>query len=155
MEDKQMKNKMHWGRSRWHTASPLQRIGWIFGGIVLAVFLAFIFGYFVMILWNWIMPQLFGFPEIDYWLAFGIIILSRLIFGGFGHGHNHKSKCRDDRYYGPHHHPRFSHHKPSFESMKDWKYYGDYWKEEGEEAFKNYVKQKTGKVEDEKKKPAE
>lgn len=150
MEDKQMTNKMYWGHSRWQSAGPLQRIGWIFGGIVLAVFLAFIFGYFVMLLWNWIMPQLFGLPEIDYWLAFGIIILSRLIFGGFGHGHNHK--CRDDRYYGPHHYPRFGHRKPPFDKIKEWKYYADYWKEEGEEAFKNYVKKKTGEDEE---KPAE
>jgi len=142
MEDKQMTNKMYWGRSRWQSAGPLQRIGWIFGGIILAVFLAFIFGYFVMLLWNWIMPQLFGLPEIDYWLAFGIIILSRLIFGGFGHGHNHKNKCRDDRYYGPHHHPGFSHERPSIDKLKKWKFYEEYWKEEGEQAFKNYVEKR-------------
>jgi hypothetical protein len=140
MEDKQMENKMYRGRSRWHTAGPLQRIGWIFGGIVLAVFMAFIFGYFVMLLWNWIMPSIFGLPEIDYWLAFGIIILGRLIFGGFGHGHT--SKCRDDRYYGPHH-PRFSHRKPPVDKMKDWRYYENFWNDEGKEAFEKYVAKKT------------
>lgn len=149
MEDQLMENKMYWGRSRWHSAGPLQRIGWIFGGIVLAVFLAFIFGYFVMLLWNWIMPTIFGLPEIDYWLAFGIIILARLIFGGFGHGHTHNwHDRRRDRYFQS----KFRHGDPRWEKMKKWKYYKSFWEEEGEDAFNRYVERNSGTDEE---KPAE
>lgn len=119
----------------------LRWTGWIIGGIILAVFLAFIFGYFVMLLWNWIMPILFGLPEIDYWLAFGIIILSRLIFGGFGHGHPHKSN-HHDRYYGS----KFRNKcRPTFGQHNKWSYYDDYWKEEGEEAYDRYIERKNVK----------
>ncbi len=135
-----MENTMHMGRSRWHTARPLQRIGWIIGGIFLAVFMAFIFGYFVMLLWNWIMPTIFGLPEIDYWLAFGIIILARLIFGGFGHGdHHHKDRCYD-RYD----HSKFNRgFRPPFNKSTKWQYYEDFWNDEGKAAFEKYVEKKT------------
>jgi hypothetical protein len=114
----------------------LHKIAWIAGGIILAVFLAFIFGYFVMLLWNWIMPAIFGLPEIDYWLAFGIIILARLIFGGFGHGGHHHKSNHHDRYYGSKFRNRC---RPPFDRHNKWHHYEDFWKEEGEEAFDRYV----------------
>ncbi len=44
----------------------------------------------VMLLWNWLTPDLFGWRVIDYWEAAGILLLSKILFGGFGGG---KSKC--------------------------------------------------------------
>ena len=41
-----------------------------------------IFGFVVMSLWNWLMPTLFGGHTIGYWQAWGIIILSKILFGG-------------------------------------------------------------------------
>ena len=41
------------------------------------------FGFVVMGLWNWLMPALFGLKLIGYWQAVGLIILSKLLFGGF------------------------------------------------------------------------
>ena len=32
------------------------------------------------ILWNWLMPYLFGVPEISYWQALGLLVLSTLLF---------------------------------------------------------------------------
>ena len=45
-------------------------------------------GWLVMTLWNWLMPALFdGGKEINYAQAMGILLLSRILFGGFrGHG---------------------------------------------------------------------
>src|SRR5215831_8477575 len=37
----------------------------------------------VMSLWNWLMPTLFGRPLITYWQALGLLILSRILLGGF------------------------------------------------------------------------
>jgi hypothetical protein len=134
-----MENTIETNRNYHMGPRILQKIGWIVGGIVLAVFLAFIFGYFVMLLWNWIMPLLFGLPEIDYWLAFGIIILSRLIFGGFGHGTNHPKSSHHDRYYGE----KFRNKcRPPFDRRNKWHHYEDFWKEEGEEAFEKYIAKK-------------
>lgn len=42
----------------------------------------------VMYLWNWLMPELFGLPEIDLLKAAGILFLSKLLFGGFHKNHS-------------------------------------------------------------------
>lgn len=40
----------------------------------------------VMLLWNWLMPAVFpGVATIDYWQTLGLIVLSKVFFGG-GHG---------------------------------------------------------------------
>lgn len=39
----------------------------------------------VMLLWNWLLPAMFGWKEITYLQAGGLLILGRLLFGGF-HG---------------------------------------------------------------------
>jgi len=36
----------------------------------------------IMLLWNWLMPDIFQLPEITYWQAAGLFILSRILFGG-------------------------------------------------------------------------
>lgn len=41
-------------------------------------------GALVMQLWNWLLPQLFGWPELTLWQALGLLALCRILFGGFG-----------------------------------------------------------------------
>jgi Ca2+/H+ antiporter, TMEM165/GDT1 family len=38
----------------------------------------------VMLLWNAILPQVLGVSAISYWQAMGILVLSRILFGGNG-----------------------------------------------------------------------
>jgi hypothetical protein len=45
---------------------------------------AFIGGQIVLLLWNWLMPTLFGIGQINFWQALGILVLCRILFGGFG-----------------------------------------------------------------------
>ncbi len=40
-------------------------------------------GFVTMSLWNWLMPAIFGLHTIGYWQALGILLLSKLLFGGF------------------------------------------------------------------------
>ena len=41
----------------------------------------------VMLLWNAVLPGLFGTAlPIDYWHALGLLVLCRILFGGFGRG---------------------------------------------------------------------
>jgi Ca2+/H+ antiporter, TMEM165/GDT1 family len=50
-----------------------------------ALFLA-VFGFAVMYLWNWLMPPLFGLKLVSFWQAVGLVVLSKIFFGGFrGH----------------------------------------------------------------------
>jgi hypothetical protein len=58
------------------------------GGFILFIFLAFILGFFIMILWNWLMPTIFSLPEINYWQACGLFILSKLLFANGKHQRN-------------------------------------------------------------------
>jgi len=44
-----------------------------------------VLSFVVMSLWNWLMPTLFGRPLITYWQALGLLILTRILLGGF-HG---------------------------------------------------------------------
>lgn len=68
----------------------LRWAGMIVGGALLGVLIAFLFGWAVMLLWNWLMPPLFGLPTIGFWKAWGIVILSHILFkSGSGH-HSHR-----------------------------------------------------------------
>ncbi|OEZ60620.1 hypothetical protein [Duganella sp. HH105] len=58
-------------------------------------------GWVVMLLWNWVMPGLFtGSLQIDYWRALGLLVLCRILFGGFHgrHGHRHGGRERWQRW---------------------------------------------------------
>jgi hypothetical protein len=51
----------------------------------MAVFIA-IGGEIVMLLWNWLAPALFGWRQITFWQAIGLLALCRILFGGFRGG---------------------------------------------------------------------
>jgi len=50
-------------------------------GLLLFVFVG---GEVVKLLWNWLLPPLFGFHIIEFWQALGLLLLTRILFGGFG-----------------------------------------------------------------------
>lgn|SRR5690606_31968044 len=41
-------------------------------------------GFVVRGLWNWLLPELFGWPLITFWQGLGLLALSRILFGGIG-----------------------------------------------------------------------
>jgi len=59
--------------------------------VILVLVVIVVVGWIVMTLWNWLMPALFvGIHQIDYPHAVGLLVLSRILFGGFrGHGGRH------------------------------------------------------------------
>ena len=69
---------------------------WIFWvappGVIL--FIAIV-GQVVLHLWNWLLPALFGCRQITFWQALGLLVLCRILFGGFGnHGSDHSYSQR-------------------------------------------------------------
>ncbi len=54
----------------------------IAGGLVLFALGIVLFGYVTMYLWNWIMPYLFKLPMVDFRMAIGMVILSKILLGG-------------------------------------------------------------------------
>lgn len=65
-------------RRKWYLIAPAAIAGMI-------VF-AFIGGEAVKLLWNWLLPPLFGFRTLTYWQALAMLALSRILFGGWGRG---------------------------------------------------------------------
>ena len=60
--------------------------------VVCATLAVALFGFVTLGLWNWLMPSLFSLPAIGFWQALGLLVLSRLLLGGFrgrGAGHMH------------------------------------------------------------------
>lgn len=57
----------------------------------------------VMLLWNALIPQIVGWVTINYWQAAGLMILCRLLFGGFrnfGWNRHHHHQHFDRRKHG-------------------------------------------------------
>jgi len=65
----------------------------------------FIGGEIVRLLWNWLLPPLFGWRLITFWQAVGLLALCRILFGRFGmngHGHsNFRRRVAERRGWGP------------------------------------------------------
>lgn len=51
----------------------------------------------VMWLWNAILPEITGVSMVTYWQAMGILVLSKILFGGFGGFRKHKGDCHKER----------------------------------------------------------
>jgi hypothetical protein len=51
-------------------------------------------GEVVMLLWNWLLPSLFGLRPLTFWQALGLLALCRILFGGFGFQGSGRSNYR-------------------------------------------------------------
>jgi len=70
----------------WQDRSLPQKILLGIGFGILAIGLLALFGWVVMLLWNWLMPEIFGLKRLDYWKAWGLLALCTILFKGFGSG---------------------------------------------------------------------
>ena len=52
----------------------------ILAAILVIALIVLILGFPLMWLWNWLMPTIFDLPEITFWQALGINLLSILLF---------------------------------------------------------------------------
>lgn len=102
-------------------------------GIIAIVAFAFLIGYGVMLLWNWLIPEIFGVTPITYWQAVGILVLVKVLFGGFA-GNKPKRGHR-----GPRNHWRRKMRPNCRNDFQTWKYYEKFWEEEGKDSYKKYV----------------
>jgi hypothetical protein len=63
----------------------LKKLIWIAPlAIVGALVFIAVGGTIVLLLWNWLLPPLFGWREITFWQALGLLALCRILFGGLG-----------------------------------------------------------------------
>src|SRR5829696_3012015 len=76
-----------------HTARRIAK--WIaisIAAIVAMTIFIFLGGKVVQLLWNWLMPMLFGLRELTFWEAVGLLALSRILFGGLGRGSGYRPR---------------------------------------------------------------
>jgi hypothetical protein len=73
-------------RRKWIVLGPLALLG-------IAVVIV-IGGGSVMLLWNWLLPMLFGWPQVTFWQALGLLALCRMLFGHWGGRGSHRSRLR-------------------------------------------------------------
>ena len=112
--------------------SPFQIAGAIVLMVLGGIGLAILFGFIIMWLWNWIMPELFGLPMVTYWQGIGLFILSKILLGGCNFGNGNSSKKEKKECEG----------KKSKSNFSKWEHYDDFWKEEGDDAFQKYFEKK-------------
>ncbi len=114
--------------------SPLEIVGIIIFGIIAITGLAILFGFVIMWLWNWLMPEIFGLTTINYWQAVGLFILFKVLLGGCGGGGKSSKKCKDDD------------SKKSKSDFSKWKHYDKFWEEEGDRLYEEYIERKENKT---------
>jgi len=73
-------------RKRWFFIAPLVVVG--------MVGFAFLFGWVVMQLWNWLLPPLFGWHTLTFWQALALLVLCHILFGRFGPRGFHRQHWR-------------------------------------------------------------
>lgn len=90
-----MHHSHHWHRHGWH------RHGWQrgVGFLALIVVAVVAFGWIVMQLWNAVLPDVFGWKTISYFQALGLLVLSKIFFGGWHRGGHHHG-CHHRRHDG-------------------------------------------------------
>ena len=50
------------------------------GNLALMCIMCLILAWLIMLLWNWVMPTVFGLPALSYWQAWGLDMLIGLLF---------------------------------------------------------------------------
>lgn len=80
----------------WDDRSLPEKIMLGIGFGILGIGLLFLFGFVVMLLWNWLMPEIFGLKRLGYWQAWGLLALSSILFKGMGSskGGDHSDRKR-------------------------------------------------------------
>lgn len=131
---------------------PYRVIIHIIFGLAIATFFALIFGYFVQLLWSLTVVPIFNITPITYLQGAGLVLLSRLLFGGLGpkhgkgfRGHRFHKRCtgNGDEQLSQ---PSLLEVDPEKGLDPAIKYhYNEFWKKEGKQAFKDYLAdQKNG-----------
>jgi hypothetical protein len=115
-------------------------VGHVIVGLIFAAAFAIVFAFLVELIWNSLMPSIFDLKQITFWQAFGIIILAKVLFGGFG-SHRPDRWKRDSRYMPPwHRRPVQSEaDSPPSRHHPDWNTYTQYWQQEGKASFEAYM----------------
>ena len=98
-----------------------------------------LFGFVIMWLWNWLMPDLFGLKTITYWQGVALFALAKILFGAVDGNKGDSQRARDKRAhrFGPH---KGDECKAEPDGVKD---YDEWWEKEGKGAFDNFINNRS------------
>jgi len=97
-------------RRKWIFLAPVAILG-------ILLFIA-IGGEVVRLLWNWLVPAIFGWRPITFWQALGLLALCRILFGGHGY-HRRRGYTPEQRErFRQGMHRRFGFNPPTGESKE-------------------------------------
>ncbi len=118
----------------------LKIVGMVLLGIIAAAVLAIVFGILVKLLWNALMPEIFGLPVIGYWKAVGLVVLAHIFFGPHCGTHHYDRSKRKKKEMDV---PTGETEKSPFHLEMEQDYV-EFWREEGREAFKSWMHRENG-----------
>ncbi len=138
------------GEAARRTAGRVARIATLaLAGAAAMVLFAAVFGWLVEILWNWLMPPLFGLKAITFWQAFGILLLAKLLFGGLAPGYRRRNGRWGRRFRehargaGPEGEEGDADGAPWPGDRRRWPLFRQFWREEGRAAFEAYAQKRA------------
>lgn len=67
----------------------MKRGGKIFAWVLLGILFVALVTFVTQQLWNWLIPYIFKGPALTFWQTLGLLVLSKIIFSGFGRKHHH------------------------------------------------------------------
>jgi len=141
---------------KWDSPEGAMKVLKIIGMVILGIAAAFAFGLAVQLLWNWLMPLIFGLTKITYWQGIGVLVLSFILFGRLGGGSSDDSK-KDKGVRGEikkeikkEIDKEFQKETNKEENMEFEELYEKWLENEGAKAFENFMKQKAEKADVEK-----
>jgi hypothetical protein len=81
----------------WADRSLAQKILFGIGFGILGIGFLAALGWVVMLLWNWLIPDIFGLRHLSYWQAGGLLVLCWILFKGIRLSSDSSSKSADRR----------------------------------------------------------
>ena len=104
---------------------PLRRFKPLKVLFFIAVFISIVsaLAYIVMLLWNAILPDVVGVKPLNFWQAAGLLILAKILFGGFG-GRRHWKHSKKNQW------------------RKKWMEMNDDERQEAKSRWKDYCKRR-------------
>jgi hypothetical protein len=81
----------------WADRSLPQKILYGIGFGVLGVGFIAALGWIVLLLWNWLIPEIFGLRRLNYWQAWGLLVLCWILFKGVRLGSDTSNRSADRR----------------------------------------------------------
>jgi hypothetical protein len=64
--------------------SAYNKKGWFFKGFFFVLIFTAVLSFIMMLLWNWLMPMIFGITTITFFQSAGLLILSKILLTGLG-----------------------------------------------------------------------